>query len=735
MKIIMTLMSLNIGGAETHVVELSKQLVKAGHQVTIVADSGAYSEMAEKAGIKLVNAPLDRRDFKSMYQAYKILKHVISTQKPDIVHAHARIPGFLCHLVRHTVKFKFVTSVHGTYSTAFPLKLFTRWGSKSLAVSEDIKRYLIDNYKVKSKNIIVSVNGVDTERFSPDSAYESILPQFGFDKSAKRIVYMSRLNEDVCKPLFKVLEFFEDLEKEHPGLELLVIGHGNCYDKIESRANAINIRLSRTAVALTGAVTDVPRYLASADIGFGVGRAVLECMAMGKPVIVAGEEGYIGIFDHDTLGEAVETNFTCRHRMDIQDEKFKQDMLTLLDMTNEQRLILGSYGRNIVKERYSLDTMLKDNLALYDMVAGSNKKYDCTILGYYGFKNNGDDALLAAMVDSLREINPDIKINVLSYKPAETAAQYGVDSISRYNIFKIRRTIKNSELFILGGGSLIQDVTSTKSIIYYLMMINVALSVKTAVMMYANGIGPITKKINRHRAKRVLNKVNYITLRDEKSLVELKSLGVNKPETLVTADPVFASESKNPQGADLMLENAGLAKDEKFAVFAVRKWKNLSVDFDEKFAKMADYIAEKHGLVPVFIPLHYPYDASVSRNIISKMKNRALFISGKVDLSTMLSLVEKSSLNVSVRLHSLIYSACAGVPSIGIAYDPKIPGFQQSVNQPYINPSDFKPEVYRPLIDKCIENHEEISKTILESTSLLKAKAKLNATVADELMR
>ena len=735
MKIIMTLMSLNIGGAETHVVELSKQLVKAGHQVTIVADKGAYSEMAEKAGIRLVNAPLDRRDFGSMYQSYKILKKVISSEKPDIVHAHARIPGFLCHLVRHTVRFKFVTSVHGTYSTAFPLKLFTRWGSKSLAVSEDIKRYLIDNYRVKSKNIIVSVNGVDTERFSPDNAYESILPQFGFDKSAKRLVYMSRLNEDVCKPLFKALDFFEDLEKEHPGLELLVIGNGNCYDKIEARANAINIRLSRTAVALSGAITDVPRYLASADVCFGVGRAALECMSMGKPVIVAGEEGYIGIFDHNTLSEAVETNFTCRHRMDIQEDKFKQDILTLLGMTNEERLILGAYGRSIVKERYSLETMLKDNLTLYDMASGSGKRYDCTILGYYGFKNSGDDALLAAMIDSLRELNPDIKINVLSYNPAETAQQYNVDSISRYNICKIRRTIKNSELFILGGGSLIQDVTSTKSILYYLWMVNNALSVKTPVMMYANGIGPINKPINRRRAKRVLNRVNYITLRDENSLAELKSLGVNKPETLVTADPVFAAEAKNPAEADRLLKNAGLAEGEKFAVFSVRKWKKLSIDFDDNFAAMADYIADKHGLVPVFVPLHYPYDASVSRNIISKMKHRALFISGRVDIPTTLSIIEKSSLNVSIRLHSLIYSACAGVPAIGIAYDPKVPGFQQSVNQPYINPEDFNPGVYRPVIDNCIENSGELSKAILASATLLKGKAKLNANIANELMR
>ena len=734
MKIIMTLMGLDIGGAETHVVELSRQLVKIGHEVIIVAEKGTYSEPALAAGIKLVYAPLDRRDFKSISTSYRILKNLIRKEKPDIVHAHARIPAFICHLVRRTVPFKFVTSAHGTYSTAFPLKLFTRWGKKTLVVSEDIKRYLKENYHIKNKNIIVSVNGVDTDRFSPDSAYESVLSELGFDKSAKRIVYMSRLNDDVCKPLFKLLDFFEEIEDKHPGLELMIIGSGNSYDKIAARAKEINIRLSRTAVALTGAITDVPRYIAAADIGIGVGRAILECMSMGKPVIVAGEEGYIGIFDRSSLDIAVETNFTCRHRMDITDDKFRQDLLSLLDMSSEQRLTLGAYGRSIIKERYSLDIMLKDNLALYDMVLGC-KKYDCTILGYYGFKNSGDDALLFAMINSLREINSDIKINVLSFNPRETSRLYGVDSVSRYNIFKTRKIIKNSELFILGGGSLIQDVTSTKSIIYYLWMVNRALRNKIPVMLYANGIGPVNKPANRRRVKKILNRASLITLRDANSLAELKKLGVNKPETVVTADPVFAAETRNPKEAERLLEEAGLKPDEKFAIFSVRKWQSFSGDFDQTFAAMADYIAEKHGLTPVFLPLHYPFDASVSRNIISKMKNPAHFITGRTDIPTTLSIVEKSSLTVSVRLHMLIYAALSGVPAIGIAYDPKVVGFQSCINQPSIAAHDFKVGCYEQMIDNSMENHQQISKNILESAEKLKAGARHTAEMADQLMR
>ena len=734
MKILMTLGGLDIGDTETHVVELSEQLVNLGHQVVIVSEKGTYTDHVLSKGIKFVCAPLSGRDFKSVYTSMRILKYTISEEKPDVVHAHTRFTAFLCRMIGFTTRIIFVTTFHSAYSKGFFKKFFTFWGKKTLVVSDHLKRHLKDSYRLKSKRITVSLNGVDTDRFSPDSAYESVLPLLGFEKSAKRIIYMNRLDEGVCTPLFKLLEIFEELDDIHPGLELMILGNGNSFEKIAARAREINIRLSRTAVALTGIVTDVPRYISAADIAIGAGRSALECLSMGKPTIIAGHKGYIGIFDRTNFDVAVETNFTCRNRMDIHDDKFKHDILSLLEMSSEERLTLGAYGRSIVVERFSARNMVNDNLKFYDSVL-TTKHYDCSILGYYGFKNSGDDTLLYAMINSLRETNPDIKINVFSFNPKETTSLYNVDSVFRYNIFKTHKAIKNSELFILGGGSLIQDVTSTKSLLYYLWMICRAFRHKTPVMLYANGIGPVNKPRNRRLVKKVLNRVSFITLRDENSLKELKTIGVNKPETIVTADPVFAVNARNDAEADRLLKESGISEDEKFAVLSVRNWKALPEDFNDIFASMADYISSRHGLTPVFVPLHYPFDASASRKIISKMKSRALFIGGRTDIPTTLSIVKKSSLTISIRLHMLIYSACAGVPSIGISYDPKVTGFQSLIDQPAIKPADFKPEVYEKIIDESMENHEELSEKLLEDAEKLKKGANITARLASELMR
>lgn len=734
MKILMTLNSLDTGDTETYVTELSSKLSKAGHHVTVVSEKGTYTENIMAAGVKFICAPLSRRDFKSVFTSLRILRSAISNEKPDVVHAHTRFSAFLCGLVRASKKFTFVTTAHHAYPLGIFSKLFTFWGKKTLVVSEYLKRYVKDNFKLGRGRVMLSINGVDTDRFSPDSAYESILPQFELTKGAKRMIYMNRLDENVCTPLFTLLEFFEELETKHPGLELVILGGGNSFDRLAARAREINIRLSRNAVVLTGTVTDVPRYISAADFGIGVGRAALECLSMGKPAIVAGSKGYIGIFDRSTLEIAVETSFSCRNRMDINPDKFKQDILALLDMSTEERLTLGAYGRSIVKENFSAQNMLEDNLAFYESVV-KNTHFDCSVLGYYGFKNSGDDTLLYAMINSLRETNPDIKINVFSFSPKETVKFYGVDSVSRYNIWGTHKAIKNSELFILGGGSIIQDVTSTKSLLYYLWMVCRAIRHKVPVMLYANGIGPVNKPNNRRLVKAVLNKANLITLRDENSLKELKNMGINKPEIIVTADPVFAVDASNDEEAERLLKESGVGEDEKIAVFSVRNWKSLPDDFDQTFADLADYIYEKYGLTPLFVPLHYPFDASASRKIISKMKSHAHFIGGRLDIPTTLSIVKKSSLTVSIRLHMLIYSACQGIPSIGISYDPKVTGFQELIGQPAIEPSDFCAETYKQIIDASMENHEEISEKLVEDAKRLKEGADATARLANSLMR
>ena len=130
------------------------------------------------------------------------------------------------------------------------------------------------------------------------------------------------------------------------------------------------------------------------------------------------------------------------------------------------------------------------------------KHYDAIISGYYGFRNIGDDALLMSILKDLNSFRPNMRLLVLSKTPVATALEFNVASIDRAGIFRIYRAMRRSRAFIYGGGNLLQDITSTRSLLFYLSMVWLAKRLGLKVMFYANGIGPLKNRMNRLLTKR-----------------------------------------------------------------------------------------------------------------------------------------------------------------------------------------------------------------------------------------
>ncbi|NLK01375.1 MAG: polysaccharide pyruvyl transferase CsaB, partial [Clostridia bacterium] len=137
--------------------------------------------------------------------------------------------------------------------------------------------------------------------------------------------------------------------------------------------------------------------------------------------------------------------------------------------------------------------------------------------GYYGFQNAGDEAILYSIIKALRKVSPDIEMLVLSNSPSETSLRHGVEAANRWCIKEIYSEIRKSDLFISGGGSLLQDVTGLKSLVYYLGIVFLAKLLGKPVMFYAQGIGPINSFIGRVLTKIAADRVDLITVRDENS--------------------------------------------------------------------------------------------------------------------------------------------------------------------------------------------------------------------------
>ena len=97
MKILMATMQLDIGGAETHIVELSKALKKRGLEIYVASNGGAYVKELEDAGIKHFDVPLNRKSVSAIRKAYRELKKIIFDGNTYIKNRLCDVEGFLMY--------------------------------------------------------------------------------------------------------------------------------------------------------------------------------------------------------------------------------------------------------------------------------------------------------------------------------------------------------------------------------------------------------------------------------------------------------------------------------------------------------------------------------------------------------------------------------------------------------------------------------------------------------------
>ena len=510
-KILMVLMGLEIGGAETHVVELSKELKKQGYDIIVASNGGVYEKELAEAGIRHYHAPLNERNVMKMARSYFILKKIIKKEKVDIVHSHARIPSFVCGLLKKRMKdkFTFVTSAHWVFYTGMGLKYLSNWGQKVVAVSDDIRDYLMENYRVRYEDIFVTINGIDTAKFSPDTEQSRVRAEFGLKEEEPTLVYVSRMDESRALVARQLIALGPKLAKEIPGLRMLIVGGGDVYDELVEKTKEANAAIGRECITMTGGRTDINELVSVGDVFVGVSRAALEAMAAEKPVIVAGNEGYIGLFGKDKLELAQENNFCCRGCEMSSEELLLRDVVYAFnELNDEERQKMGAYGREVIFEYYSVTKMAGDCVDAYHAAVKDTKapQYHVVMSGYYGFNNTGDEAIMLSMHKNIQQMGDNYHITVLSNKPEETKEKYGIEAVYRFGVRDVFHAIRKCDVLLSGGGSLLQDSTSTRSLMYYLSITAMAKMMRKKVMLYANGIGPVSGKRNRRLVKQVVNK-------------------------------------------------------------------------------------------------------------------------------------------------------------------------------------------------------------------------------------
>ena len=326
-------------------------------------------------------------------------------------------------------------------------------------------------------------------------------------------------------------------------------------------------------------------------------------------------------------------------------------------------------------------------------------KRKIVLSGYYGFRNSGDEAVLRSILTALAEeghrTGVEFESIVLSSDPEWTTRMYGVRAVPRMKLAEVRKAIRESDGLISGGGSLLQDATGPASVPYYLGIIKLAQWMGRPTFVYAQGIGPVNRKLFHRLISLVFKKCSYISVRDVESAELLRSMGLRKQQVEVVPDPVMGMklpEEETEINGMVPVDSPG-AGDLPIVGISVRFWNNERSELNALSAGLAQ-LAKQKAVHLRFLPFHLPSDEEASRYCIEKIGDLAgtgsqISIAPATDNpQDMLQEVDACSLLIGMRLHSLIYAASRSVPLLGISYDPKIDQFLARLGSVPVGTSD-----------------------------------------------
>ncbi len=329
------------------------------------------------------------------------------------------------------------------------------------------------------------------------------------------------------------------------------------------------------------------------------------------------------------------------------------------------------------------------------------------ISGWYGFKNTGDEAILASMINRIhKEIN-NVDITVFSSNPTYTTKIHHIkavyqlpftlralgSTILKRRLFQTIKALWKADLFILGGGGFLSDWQSWKVILQWLGQVVLAKMFRKKVMLYAVGAGSITTKRGKFLTRIILNRyTDVITVRDDKSKVWLQKAGVKK-KIHVTADPAILLEPEKPDRISGILMKEGINVSKPLIsisicpIFHIQKyWPNQQKKFQkfkEIWPKIIDFITTELDSNVIFIPMQISTDRDFALGLIKNIKNKSKVkvIMGDYTPKEIMGIIGQMDMIIGMRFHSLILSAVEGIPIVGIIYFHKSECFLKEIGQ------------------------------------------------------
>ena len=681
MKVIHLISGGDTGGAKTHVHSLLQNLSR-GMDITLVCfRDGPFAREAAELGIET------RVCSGGFFSALREVRRMIAEEGFELVHTHGSRANLAGAMLRSTCGRPVVSTIHSDYRLDYmgrPLAAATYGVLNVLALRRikyhvgvsDAMRDLLISRGFPRETTFAIYNGLDFSREPKRHDRAAFCARVGANVAPGDIVVGAAARLDPVKDLATLVRGFAAAREGHPELKLIIAGEGPERPALEALAEELGVR---GAVTLAGWLDDMEEFYSALDINTlsslseTFPYALTEGAAYRLPTVASAVGGIPRLIEDGKTGFLFAPG----------DWEKLGARLAQLASDPGLRERLGAAVHERAAREFSVEATCREQRAVYEEILEreARGRSGVVICGAYGMGNSGDEAILDAIVAEMRAIDPLMPLTVMTRDPAGASARLGLTAVHTFNFPRFLAVMRRRALYINGGGSLIQDVTSRRSLWYYLFTLRAAKRLGCKVMMYGCGIGPVKRPGGVERTRRVLNScVDAITLREPDSIEELARFGVTKPEIILASDPALTLPSAPAEEVDAALEAAGAAPGGKYICFALRLWPG----FGEKagvFAAAARHAHEAYGLTPVFLPINHLDDGQAAALVAEKLGDTPhVLLPGPMSSALVIGLMSRMQVVVSMRLHGLIFAAGQGVPLIGVSYDPKVTAFLRCVD-------------------------------------------------------
>lgn len=371
--VVQLLPELDAGGVERGTLELGAHLSRAGHRSLVVSNGGRLVTQLEAAGSRHIRLPIGRKS--PLTLAYILpLRRLLKREKVDILHLRSRVPAWVGYLAWKSLpahdRPRLVTTFHGFYSVNGYSAIMTR-GEKVIAISDTIRKHLVDRYQLAAERIELIYRGVDEAVFRPDLVSPERLArlrqQWHLEPTGSKPLIMLPGRVTAWKGHDLFLESLAGLKQLN--WTALCVGEVNRASKFWTHLHEMLKRLDLdTRVYFVGNCPDMAAAYLLADIVVSAsntepeafGRIAVEAQAMGRPVIATAHGGSL-----ETVRDR-ETGFLVPPG----DPKAMAGALEQLLADPAKGKSLGQNGTTWVRNNFSTEKMCRQTVAVYNRLLG-----------------------------------------------------------------------------------------------------------------------------------------------------------------------------------------------------------------------------------------------------------------------------------------------------------------------------------------------------------------------------